>query len=68
MEDTKLNEIINILMRRDKLSEEEAREWIEETMDEVMDMAAAGNLIEAEDYFVHELGLEPDYLFDLLMR
>ena len=68
MEDIKLDEIINILMRRDNLSEEEAQQWVEETMDEVMDMAAAGNLIAAEDYFVHELGLEPDYLFDLLMR
>lgn len=54
------NAIINILMRRDGLSLEEAYERLVEARERLAD----GD--DPEEILHEEFGLEPDYLFDLL--
>lgn len=62
-----MNEIVNILMRRDGISENEARNLVEDCMLEIHEAIAAGRYIEAEDIFMDWLGLEPDYLMGILI-
>lgn len=61
-----MNEIINILMRRDGISENEARNLVEECREEIETAIAGGRYMEAEDIFMEYLQLEPDYLINLL--
>lgn len=61
-----MQEIINILMKRDGLTESEARELIEETKDMMEECEYEPE--ECEDIFMRELGLEPDYLPMLLLE
>lgn len=57
-----MDKIIKILMKRDGMDYESARSLCNETRDEIIcNPAQADEII--EDY----LGLEPDYLEDLLM-
>ena len=56
------NRVINILMERDGLTTEEAKERLEE----VYGMISEADPWEAEDILADELGLELDYLFDIL--
>lgn len=58
-----MKKIIKILMERDGISEEEARTLINETRDEIMML---DNPLEADAVLMEYLGLEPDYLFDIL--
>ena len=58
-----MNKIIEILMNRDGISEEEARALVKETRDEI---AMLDNPFEAENIIMEYLGLEPDYMFDVL--
>lgn len=53
-----MNEVLRILMERDGLSEDEARE----EMAECVDALCNGDFDAINDY----LGLEDDYVFDLL--
>ena len=59
---SKQNEVIRILMERDGLSREEAQE----RLDEVREMMCDADPYEAEDILADELGLEMDYIFDIL--
>jgi tetrahydromethanopterin S-methyltransferase subunit G len=59
----KENKIVRILMDRDGLSKEEANE----RLDEVREMIADAHPCEVEDILAFELGLEMDYIFDILM-
>ena len=61
-----MNEIVKILMRRDRLSQLEAENLFEEVQEEVLEAASRGNFQECEDIVASELGLEPDYLDELL--
>ena len=56
-------ELIEILMKRDGISEEHARSLIEETRDEIMSL---DDPCEADEVIMNMLGLEPDYLEDVL--
>ena len=58
-----MNRIIKILMERDGMSEQEARDLFKETRDEILML---DDPFEAEDIMSEYLGLEPDYLEDLL--
>jgi hypothetical protein len=58
----KKNEVIRILMERDEMTREEA----EETLDNVREMLSEADPWEAEDIIADELGLEMDYIFDIL--
>ena len=60
---TKDNNIVRILMKRDGLTREEAQE----RLDEVREMISDADPWEAEDILADELGLEMDYIFDILM-
>ena len=57
------NEVVRILMKRDGLTREEA----EERLDEVREMISEADVWEAEDIIADELGLEMDYIFDIMM-
>lgn len=55
-----MNKIINILVKRDGITREEAQEMIERVQDMII-----LNPIEAIEIIQDELYLEPDYLEDL---
>lgn len=55
-----MNPIIEVLMRRDHLSREEANDALRAGREEV----EAGR--DPEEVLHEDFGLEPDYLFDLL--
>ena len=57
-----MENIVDILMKRDGLTKQEAIELMEEAKQEMMN-----NMDEAEDIFMEYLGLEMDYIFDFLM-
>ena len=60
--------IIDILIRRDEITLEEAREQVEETVILINEsVESGGSYCEVEDILAGELGLEMDYIFDLLM-
>lgn len=61
-----VNDIINLIARRDNISVLEATNIVSECMEEMEDAVARGNWLEAEDILMSYLGLEPDYL-DILM-
>lgn len=58
--------IINILMKRDNLSFEEARRQCEDTVDEIHMAVASGDYLLAEELMMSDLGLEPDYLMYII--
>ena len=60
--------IIAILMERDELTEEEAREQVGEAAELINEIVASGGSYEeAEESLLDDLGLEMDYIFDLLL-
>ena len=59
-----MNKIVKILMERDGITEQEAQEMVQETVN-MMDECDY-NPIECEDIMLSDLGLEIDYLFDIL--
>ena len=60
--------IIAILMERDDLTEEEAREQVEEAVELINEiLESGGSYEEAEEILLDDLGLEMDYIFDLLL-
>lgn len=60
-----MKEIIDILVRRDGMTKSEARDEILYVKDMMQDAIDCGDYIEAEEIFMDELGLEPDYIFCL---
>ena len=56
------NEVIRILMERDGMTEEEAKARLEE----VRDILSDADPWDAEDIIADELGLEMDYIFDIV--
>jgi len=59
----KYNKVIKILMERDGISAEEARSLVKETRDELLSL---DNPLEADNIIMEYLGLEPDYIFDII--
>ena len=57
--------IIKILMERDGLDEDEARELVDEVREMMTDCEY--DPTECENIMYEELGLEPDYIFDLII-
>ena len=60
-----MNSIKDILMERDGLTEKEAEEQVKELKGLMFDYLAGGDLEEAYNV-CSEVGLEPDYLEDLI--
>lgn len=56
--------VVDILMKRDGISEEEANSLIEDTASEILDCT---NVLDADEILMDNLGLEPDYLLDILL-
>ena len=56
-----MNKVIKILMNRDGLTESEAKELIDETQEMIIVEPENADQIISE-----QLGLEPDYLFDII--
>lgn len=56
----------DILMNRDGLTEAEAIDVMNATREEVYNAIYDGDFDLAEDIFTGDLGLEMDYIFDLL--
>lgn len=61
-----MQEVVKILMWRDGLSKEEAVSLIQETRSACEAAMAEGRTEEVEDIFTEMLGLEPDYIPDVL--
>lgn len=61
-----MNEIVEILMQRDGISQLEAENLVEECREELWSAAARGSYQECEDIMYFYLNLEPDYLEFLL--
>lgn len=62
-----MDSITEVLMRRDGLSEEDAKREVEDFKADVEDSIMSGDLEDIEDALMNDLGLEPDYLMDILM-
>ena len=61
-----MQEIINILMERDGMTYEEAKETYIEVRSELMDAIAGTSCLDPEDVLLGELGLELDYIFNFI--
>lgn len=57
-----MNRVIDILMKRDGIEYEDARNLVKETKDEII-----SNPIDSNEIIKDYLGLEPDYLEDILL-
>ena len=62
----KRNRVVQILMDRDDLTEAEATRLVEDTRSELEDAMYGTSLTDVEDIIMLNLGLEPDYLFDII--
>lgn len=61
-----MNEIIRILMRRDGVTYDEAKEMYLDCKSELMDAIAGTSCLDPEEVLASELGLEPDYIFNFI--
>lgn len=57
-----MNRVIDILMKRDGIEYEDARNLVKETKDEII-----SNPIDVNEIIKDYLGLDPDYLEDILL-
>ena len=60
------NNLVELLMRRDYLTREEAIEMLFTCKEDLERAVSDGNYNEVDDIIMDDLGLEPDYLFDIL--
>jgi len=61
-----INKVIGILMKRDDMTLEEARDLVADVREQIEDAVADGDYEYAEDIMLSDLGLEMDYIFDVL--
>ena len=62
-----MNRITDVLMKRDGVTKEEAQNIQQNTREMINDAIAAGCFDEVEDIMYSELGLEMDYIDDILI-
>ena len=60
------NDLIELLMRRDNISRNEAIEMLFTCKEDLERAVDDGNYNEVDYIIMSDLGLEPDYLFDIL--
>ena len=60
-----MNRVVKILMERDGIDQETAESLVKETRDEILSLGEY-NVFEADAIIAEYLGLEPDYIFDIL--
>ena len=61
-----MDKIVKILMKRDGMTEKEAKELYQHTKSEVLDAMGEGDYNLVEDILYCDLGLEMDYIFDMM--
>ncbi len=61
-----MNRVVGILMKRDDITKEEAESRLAECRRLCDECLEAGDYNGVEDTIAYELGLEMDYLFDIL--
>lgn len=61
-----MNRVVEILMNRDGNTKQEAEKRVQETRMMMYEAIEAGNFDEAEQVVYDELGLEMDYIEDIL--
>lgn len=61
-----MNRVVKILMERDGYSKQAAMELINDCRREMHDAVACGDFSLAEEIIESDLGLESDYIFDIL--
>lgn len=59
-----MNKVVKILMKRDNLTKQEAEDQVQEVRNMIEDCAFDPE--ECEQIVMDELGLEPDYIMDIL--
>lgn len=59
-------DIVELLMRRDHISREEAVEMLFTCREDINRAVEEGRYSEVDDIIMNDLGLEPDYLYDIL--
>ena len=61
-----MQKISTVLMERDSLTFEEAQDLIESTRDQILEAIDRGSYLEVDDILMENLGLEPDFVEELL--
>lgn len=61
-----MSRVTDVLMRRDNLTLDEAQELEDEVRDEIYNLMTAGDFYGVEDVMASDLGLEMDYIMDIL--
>lgn len=61
-----INRVVDILMRRDRMSRDEAEDLVNYVRELCEEAIQGGDFFEVDDILADELGLEPDYIFDIL--
>ena len=61
-----MNRVVKILIERDNMTYEEAESQVNEVQELLEEALSFGSYAEAEDILKDELGLEMDYIFDLI--
>ena len=61
-----MNRVVKILMERDDMTRKEAESQVKEVQELLEEALSFGSYTEAEYILVDELGLEMDYIFDLI--
>lgn len=61
-----MNKIIEILMNRDDMTYEEAKQAYEDAKSELMDAIEGNSCLSPEEVLLGELGLEMDYIWDFI--
>jgi hypothetical protein len=59
-----MKNVIKIIMARDNMSFDDAKELVTDCRDAIIEALETGD--DPEEILAQELGLEPDYLFDLI--
>ncbi len=62
----KMNRVVSILMNRDGITEAEAKEMVQDTRDAIQEAIAFGDYDLVDDIIAGDLGLEPDYVMDII--
>lgn len=60
-----IKEVVAILMRKEELSREDALNWVKEALEWVEIAISRGE--DPDDIWMDQTGLEPDYLYNILM-
>lgn len=60
-----MNKVIRILMKRDDMTREGATALVKDVKEMMLEAAHNGD--DPEEVLIEELGLEPDYMMDILL-